>query len=105
MNNIVFDEDTLYYSILVSSKQMLDILNKKESTNEVQEEIKKVNRIYGNVFALFLINEYKCTSIIENNKKHYKLDIEGESYICDEAILKSILFKNFDEVIEKALIK
>lgn len=100
MNHIVFDEDTLYYRILVNSSQ---VLNKIKNDKDKKSEFKKVKKIYNNVFGLLLTNEYNCEKVIKDNIVYYKLDLEDESYLCDEESLKNVLFTNFDEIIAKSL--
>ena len=104
MNNLIFDEDSLYYSILSNSNEILKRLNSEPDSEDVKEEKKKVNRIYGNAFSLFLMNGYKCKLITDNNQKFYEMQINNEEFKCDEANLKNILFHNFDDIIQKSLI-
>lgn len=100
MNNQIINEDVLYANILDESKNILDILDEKDGNKNEKKAIKKV---YGNAFSLLLIQGYKCEKAKVNDKDGYIMTINNKDYICDEETLKGILFKEFDQVMERCL--
>ena len=100
-NNIIFNEDMLFYEILKDTYKALTILKEKDPKSE---EHKSINRIYGNIFVLFLRNGYKCTKEDIDGKTYYILTINNTKYECEESELKNILFKEFTQVINDSLI-
>ena len=99
VQNTIFDENMLYEDILHCAERISEYL--KENDKSGSE--KYVSKMYGNVFALLLRNGCLCGKDVVDGKTVYCMNINGRVYSCEENLLKNILFKDFEEVMSKAL--
>lgn len=99
VQNTIFDENMLYEDILHCADRISETLKEEGKTGSE----KYVSKMYGNVFALLLRNGCLCGKDVVDDKVVYCMNINGRVYRCEENLLKNVLFKDFEEVMSKAL--
>lgn len=100
IKNTIFEENMLYEDIIHCADCIENVLKYDENA---QEKEKFVSKMYGNAFALLLRNGFVCGKDETDNKVYYCMNINDKIYKCEESLLKNILFRDFDEVINNAL--
>lgn len=98
VKNVIFDENMLYEDILRCVVNMRNYIDKEDEVKE-----KYISKMYGNVFALLLRNGLSCGKEETEEGTFYCMNINDEIYKCDEMSLKNYLFKDFNDIISKAL--
>ena len=109
--NRLFNENVMYHEMLMLADKVKNELEAEKATKELTEDLEKsykrklqcIYRIRNNAFSLMLRNGLKCTKKIIDGEDHIILNIDGTEYVCKEAVLKTLLQKEYDEVIKKAL--
>lgn len=100
IKNTIFDENMLYEDIL----HCVDCIEQKLQYDENGAEKEKlVSKMYGNAFALLLRNGFVCGKDESEGKVYYCMNINDKIYRCEESLLKNILFRDFNDVINAAL--
>ena len=109
--NRLFNENVMYHEMLMLADKVKNELEAEKATKELTEDLEKsykrklqcIYRIRNNAFSLMLRNGLKCTKKMIDGEDHIILNIDGTEYVCKEAVLKTLLQKEYDEVIERAL--
>ena len=109
--NRLFNENVMYHEMLMLADKVKNELEAEKATKELTEDLEKsykrklqcIYRIRNNAFSLMLRNGLKCTKKMIDGEDHIILNIDGVEYVCKEAVLKTLLQKEYDEVIERAL--
>lgn len=109
--NRLFNENVMYHEMLMLADKVKNELEAEKATKELTEDLEKsykrklqcIYRIRNNAFSLMLRNGLKCTKKMIDGEDHIILNIDGTEYVCKESVLKTLLQKEYDEVIKKAL--
>lgn len=100
IKNTIFNENMLFEDILYCADKMMELVKEDD---DVQQKEKYISKMYGNVFALLLRNGFICGKEEVDNKIYYCMNINDNIYKCEESLLKNILFRDFEEVINSTL--
>ena len=110
MMNRLFNEDVTYHQMFLLADKVKTVLeSEKQLENDPvlalmkKRKLQSVYRIRNNAFSLLLRDGFKVEKRDKNGETFIIMNIDGEEYDCKESVLKTLLQKDYDPVIEKCL--